>query len=135
MSKQELRFSGWHIPLEHWDAHPCWEFALDEEGREGQDETTMRPCAEPLITENTDAAAAYAVGANGERFPAMVALRRDSVKYVMIYVDCKFDGRRAELRTLKGQWSEPISAELVSNLDQREASCWAVSGADRYASR
>jgi hypothetical protein len=74
MAGTRLRFSGWHIPFEHWDEHPCWEFALDEEGREGQDETTMRPCDEPLITKFTDVAAAYAIAANGDRFPAMVSL-------------------------------------------------------------
>ena len=25
------------------EAHPVWEFALDEEGQEGKDETTVRP--------------------------------------------------------------------------------------------
>jgi hypothetical protein len=77
MADSRLRFSGWHIPLEHWDDHPCWEFALDEEGVKGQDETTMRPCVEPSITEFTNVAAAYAIAANGERFPAMVSLTID----------------------------------------------------------
>ena len=113
MLKPRLRFSGWHIPFEHWGDHPCWEFAGDEESQEGQDETTMRPCAEPLITEDTAAAAAYAFSAAGERFPAMVALHypnRDSAKRIMIFVDGKFDGRRAELSMRKGRWSERKSA-------------------------
>jgi hypothetical protein len=113
MPNSQLRFSGWHIPLEHWDEHPCWEFALNEEGREGQDETTMRPCDEPLITEDTDAAAGYAIGANGKRFPAMVALQhpdRNSAKGVMIYVEGKFDGRKAELGMRRGVWRERTQA-------------------------
>jgi hypothetical protein len=30
---------------EDFESWPCWEYALDEEGREGQDETTVRPLA------------------------------------------------------------------------------------------
>lgn len=109
MENPRLRFLGWHIPLEHWKEHPCWEFALDEAGREGQDETTMRPCDEKQITKHTDAVAGYAVSSNGEQFPAMISLRfpdRISAKGIMIYVDRKFDGRKVELAMRKGRWME-----------------------------
>ncbi len=109
MADARLRFSGWHIPLEHWEDYPCWEFALDEEDREGQDETTMRPCDEPWITEYTDVVAAYAVGANGDRFPAVVSLEypdRASANAVMIYVDRQFGGHVVECSMRDGRWTE-----------------------------
>jgi hypothetical protein len=108
MSKARLRFSGWHIPFEHRDANPCWEFALDEEGEEGQDETTMRPCDEPVITEYTDVVTARAIGANGVEFPAIVSLEYPDreANGVMIYVDRKFEGRVVEFSMRDGKWTE-----------------------------
>lgn len=69
----------------------------------------MRPCAEPLITKATEVAAADAIAANGQRFPAMVCLTRDraSVNGLMIYLDRTFEGRVIELRCRKdGTWRE-----------------------------
>lgn len=108
MAGSQLRFSGWHIPVEHWEDHPCWEFAIDEEGREGQDETTMRPCDEPLITECTDVAMAYAVGANGERYPAVVSLEYPDreANAVMIYIGRKLGGPVVEFSVRDGKWTE-----------------------------
>jgi hypothetical protein len=108
MAESQLRISGWHIPCEYRDEYPCWEFAHDEEGREGQDETTMRLCKEPRITEDTDVAVAYALGANGERFPAVVQLEYPdrTPNDVMIYVDGTFGGRVVEFSTRRGTWTE-----------------------------
>ena len=108
MAKARLRLSGWHIPFEHRDANPCWEFAIDEEGEEGQDETTMRPCDELRITEYTDVATAEAVAANGARLPAVVSLAYPdrAPKGVMIYVDREFGGRVVEFWMRDGRWTE-----------------------------
>jgi hypothetical protein len=39
----QIRKSVVALTLADLRAHPVWEFALDEEGEEGQDETTVRP--------------------------------------------------------------------------------------------
>jgi len=39
----KVRKQVYDLKLEDFDQHPIWEFALDEEGQEGQDEATVRP--------------------------------------------------------------------------------------------
>jgi hypothetical protein len=38
-----IRKQVYDLRLEDFERHPVWEFALDEEGEEGQDEATVRP--------------------------------------------------------------------------------------------
>jgi len=38
-----IRKQVYELTVEDFDQHPVWEFALDEEGEEGQDEATVRP--------------------------------------------------------------------------------------------
>ena len=38
-----IRKQVYDLKLEDFEQHPIWEFALDEEGEEGQDEATVRP--------------------------------------------------------------------------------------------
>lgn len=45
---RRIRKSVADLTWDDLDAHPAWEYALDEEGRRGQDETTVRPVALPL---------------------------------------------------------------------------------------
>jgi hypothetical protein len=40
---RRLRYTGRFPPRKVWDRFPNWTLALDEEGRRGQDETTLRP--------------------------------------------------------------------------------------------
>ena len=39
----KIRRQVYELTPEDLDEHPAWEFALDEEGEEGQDEATVRP--------------------------------------------------------------------------------------------
>lgn len=39
----EIRKQVYHLTLDDLSRHPAWEYALDEEGEEGQDEATVRP--------------------------------------------------------------------------------------------
>lgn len=39
----KIRRQVYELTPEDLDKHPAWEFALDEEGEEGQDEATVRP--------------------------------------------------------------------------------------------
>jgi hypothetical protein len=38
-----IRKQVYELTVQDFDQHPVWEFALDEEGEEGQDEATVRP--------------------------------------------------------------------------------------------
>lgn len=38
-----IRKQVYHLTLEDFRKYPVWEFALDEENKEGQDEATVRP--------------------------------------------------------------------------------------------
>lgn len=42
----KIRKQVYELTLQDLAEHPVWEFALDEEGEEGQDETTVRPYSE-----------------------------------------------------------------------------------------
>lgn len=42
-NNENLRVQFEDFTLEHFKIAPIWEFAIDEEGEEGQDETTLKP--------------------------------------------------------------------------------------------
>jgi hypothetical protein len=41
--KRRIRKQCYELTAEDFERFPCWEYALDEEGRPGQDEATVRP--------------------------------------------------------------------------------------------
>lgn len=41
--KQSIRVQFENFNKSHFDIAPIWEFAIDEEGEDGQDETTLKP--------------------------------------------------------------------------------------------
>ena len=43
MNGSRIRRQVYDLGVDDLDRHPVWEFALDEEGEEGQDEATVRP--------------------------------------------------------------------------------------------
>ena len=49
MPDNSLRFTGEWPPVELWAEQPNWEYALDEEDVQGQDETTLRPAADSSV--------------------------------------------------------------------------------------
>jgi len=51
-SKIRVQFDDFE--LKHFDIAPIWEFAIDEEGEEGQDETTLRPIFDATIADPAD---------------------------------------------------------------------------------
>lgn len=68
MAIKNVRFTGSWPPLHLLASHPNWEFALDEEDVPGQDETTLRPCADQeFITPDTAWAAGSLTFADGSR--------------------------------------------------------------------
>lgn len=42
-NKENLRIQFDDFNISHFEISPIWEFAIDEEGEEGQDETTLKP--------------------------------------------------------------------------------------------
>ena len=68
-----LRFTGENPPPELLSEYPNWENAYDEEGVEGQDETTLRPAEnQSVIEEYTSFAAAEVVLNSGQKCPALI---------------------------------------------------------------
>ena len=52
--QRKLRIQFEDFRLEYFDIALVWEFAIDEEGEEGQDETTLRPCYGLTVADPAD---------------------------------------------------------------------------------
>jgi hypothetical protein len=50
----KIRVQFEDFTLDNFDIAPVWEFALDEEGEDGQDETTLRPCSGLTVADPAD---------------------------------------------------------------------------------
>ena len=50
----KIRVQFGDFELTHFDISPIWEFAIDEEGEEGQDETTLRPVFNMAIADPSE---------------------------------------------------------------------------------
>ena len=69
---RRLRYTGRFPPLREL-RFANWELALEEEGRRGQDETTLRPCLEQRhVSRETAWTAADLKLATGEALPALM---------------------------------------------------------------
>jgi hypothetical protein len=75
---EKLRFTGESPSPMHWKRYPNWEYALDEEGLAGQDETTLRPSAiQDYIAEYTAYTSGDIICADGTKLPALVGLSHE----------------------------------------------------------
>lgn len=71
----KLRYTGEWPPPEVLQSYPNWEMAYDEEGEDGQDESTLRPQAEQtFITDNTVHTAGDVLLADGRSFIAIITV-------------------------------------------------------------
>jgi hypothetical protein len=71
-----LRYTGDWPPPEVLREFPNWVFAYDEEGEEGQDETTLKPEDEQsFITNETQITAGSLSLADGRTLPAIVCMQ------------------------------------------------------------
>jgi hypothetical protein len=101
-----LRYTGENPPADVLARFPNWEFALDEEGIEGQDETTLRPAdIQTRITEDIAATAADAWFPNGQSHIALVHFNALDSTHICVYeppadwlITCAWQPRR---------WIEP----------------------------
>jgi hypothetical protein len=79
--KHNLRFTGEWPPPEILADYANWEYALDEEGEPGQDETTMRPESEQrFITPATVFTAGEIETNSGERIPAILEMFEGTIE-------------------------------------------------------
>jgi hypothetical protein len=75
-----LRFTGQNPPPELWREYPNWRNAYEEEGMEGQDETTLMPDeVQTHIGESTSFTAGVARLHDGREFPAFLSLGRAGI--------------------------------------------------------
>ena len=80
------RYTGDFPPAEVLARFPNWDYALDEEGEDGQDETTIKPEDEQsFITEWTAFTAADAFSPGGTKFVALVELVGGDVGGVTVF--------------------------------------------------
>jgi hypothetical protein len=81
-----LRYKGDWPPPEVLRDYPNWVFAYDEEGEEGQDETTVKPeDQQSFITADTQVTAGSLSLADGRTLPAIVCVERGSPVGVSAY--------------------------------------------------
>lgn len=81
----ELRYTGCWPPVEILREYPNWVFALDEEGEDGQDETTIRPEAQQeFISDDTDFTRGEAQLADGTRCEAIFSVCDDFLDGVYV---------------------------------------------------
>ena len=88
--ERRLRFTGEWPPVVLWEQYPNWEYALDEEGEEGQDETTIRPAGnQSVIDESIDYTAATATLPDGTSLPTFLVVYHDpeSCESVAVFIN------------------------------------------------
>src|SRR6516225_7420554 len=72
---KKLRYTGDWPPPKVLQRYPNWEMAYEEEGMDGQDETTIRPQAEQTVIDlETVHTAADVWLADGRTYPAIVTV-------------------------------------------------------------
>jgi hypothetical protein len=85
---RSLRYTGQWPPPEVLKQFRNWQYALDEEGEEGQDETTIRPIEEQrIITSETDFTTAIATERNGTVRRAIIGINFGEVDSVNVFTD------------------------------------------------
>ena len=83
MTNKEFRYTGDFPPTNVLEEFPNWEYALDEEGDQGQDETTIRPAVEQtFIGPSAAYVSGSAIQADGTRIIVMLALIREAIQGV-----------------------------------------------------
>jgi hypothetical protein len=81
-----LRFTGENPPPELWQEFPNWRDAYEEEGEEGQNETTLMPHEEQShIAEHTSFTAGRVRFSDGREFPAFMAVAKNQVDGCQVY--------------------------------------------------
>jgi hypothetical protein len=110
----KLRFTGTWPPLELWNNYPNWEYALDEEGSSGQDETTLRPSGN---SEFIDDEVVFTTGdlalSDGRKLPAMLELMNGEIVGVTAFTS-NDDGWSVRLLGNPAKWTCIVQIWLPS---------------------
>src|SRR5581483_2980708 len=81
-----LRFTGKNPPPELWQKYPNWSNAYEEEGEDGQDETTLMPHeVQTHIGPHTSFTAGTVQLHDGRQFPAFLAIGRNGIDGCEVY--------------------------------------------------
>src|SRR5436309_2005622 len=109
-----LRYTGEFPPINVFAKYPNWDYALDEEGQEGQDETTIRPEEEQtFITRHTGFTAADAWFATGLQFPALAEILPGRVCGINVFEGS--DSWRVYFHKPSGVWCAFVQVWLPEN--------------------
>jgi hypothetical protein len=111
---KKLRYTGDWPPPEVLARYPNWEMAYEEEGVEGQDESTLRPQKEQRrITSDTVHTAGDVWLADGRTYPAIITVALGTPS------SCWFhDGKRWwAMQTFRKKW-EPQGTDSVDMKDK-----------------
>lgn len=85
---EKLRFTGDWPPLDILRQYPNWEYAIDEEDVEGQDETTIRPESQQnAITNATAFTAARSRQADGTERMAIMAIIAGRIESIDVFTN------------------------------------------------
>jgi hypothetical protein len=81
MTNPTLRYTGCWPPIEVLTQYPNWEYAIDEEPIEGQDETTIRPASNQSdISQEVAFTAGVVTQPNGQRLTAILEITRSKIE-------------------------------------------------------
>jgi len=84
--RTRLRFTGQNPPPTLWRKYPNWRNAYEEEGEEGQDETTLMPHeVQTHIEEHTSFSAGTVRFHSGPEFPAFLAIGQNGIDGCEVY--------------------------------------------------
>jgi hypothetical protein len=107
----KLRFTGEWPPQSLWERYPNWEYALDEEGELGQDETTLRPSEEQSrVSGNVAFTVGIVVRADGSRLPALLEMISGELSGINVFTSesdswsVRLLGRPASWKCITNDW-------------------------------
>jgi hypothetical protein len=85
---ERLRVTGDWPPRAYWERYPNWENAYDEEGEEGQDETTLRPSpVQDYIHEDTTFTVGQVKSADGQTLEALLTVPSGELEEANAFAD------------------------------------------------
>ncbi len=100
---KELRYTGCWPPAAVLERYPNWVFALDEEGDENQDETTLKPeSQQTYISDETDFTSGLAILADGTKRTAILSICDDFLDAVYVQNGTEWWGAR---KGANGLWA------------------------------
>ena len=87
-----FRFTGENPPPHLWVRYPNWQYALEEETEEGQDETTLRPADnQQTIDDDVAFTAGDALLSNGTSLSALLGVLSGELGWIYVYPDAQRD--------------------------------------------